>query len=244
MTSTYRRQTHAHDRNNGNDDGRGDAHRVSAALVRGKPHHERRPTGAIYEVIRQMIVHEDDVTNHRIMWLLVVQGLLVNAVVSAKQEDMPTGLMLSLVGILVVLSTFVMLSKSYQARGYLHFLGQEAKRGQLLEAYLPLDGWPQKRIKGWGRDVWGCPWLGQAGDVLEPWLFLPSLLLIMWLGVVRQRWSLLDSGPSLGLAVILDVVILSGLCIVWVWSQGKGETERPEEPAQASRTDGDRNHVG
>jgi len=195
-------------------------------------------------VIRQMIVHEDDVTNHRLMWLLVVQGLLVNAVVTGNQGDTPTDLMLSVVGILVVLSAFVMLYKSYQARGYLHFLGQEAKRGQLLEAYLALDGWPQKRTTGWWRDVWVCPWLGHAGDVFEPWLFLPSLLLTMWLRFLLRRWSMLDSGTSLGLAVILDVVVFSGLCIVWVWSQGKGETERPEEPAQASRTDDDRNPMG
>jgi hypothetical protein len=30
-------------------------------------------------VIRALIRHENDMTNHRIMWLLVMQGLLVNA---------------------------------------------------------------------------------------------------------------------------------------------------------------------
>src|SRR5262245_51619269 len=133
-------------------------------------------------VIREMIRHENDLTNHRTMWLLVVQGLLVNAYVAARGGGgEPVVLMLSLVGILVALSSFVMLYKSYQARGYLHFLGQEAKRGHLLEVYLPLDGWPQQRIKGWWRDVWLCRWFGQAGDVFEPWLFVPSLTLIMWL---------------------------------------------------------------
>ena len=34
-------------------------------------------------VIRELIRHENDVTNHRIMWLLVFQGLITNAYVNA-----------------------------------------------------------------------------------------------------------------------------------------------------------------
>ena len=37
-------------------------------------------------VIREFIRHEDDVTNHRIMWLLVGQGFIANAFVSTKSE--------------------------------------------------------------------------------------------------------------------------------------------------------------
>jgi hypothetical protein len=33
-------------------------------------------------VIREMIRHENDVSNHRIMWLLIGQGLIANAYVS------------------------------------------------------------------------------------------------------------------------------------------------------------------
>ena len=38
-------------------------------------------------VIREMIRHENDVTNHRIMWLLIVQGPTANAAVSAGRES-------------------------------------------------------------------------------------------------------------------------------------------------------------
>ena len=58
-------------------------------------------------VIREMIRHENDLTNHRTMWLLVVQGLLVNAYVSARGGGTPVIVMLSLVGILVTVSSFV-----------------------------------------------------------------------------------------------------------------------------------------
>ena len=133
-----------------------------------------------------MIRHENDVTNHRIMWLLIGQGFIANAFVKAEGSIQSTDLMLSLVGILVTLSAFVMLYKSYQARGYLQFLGQQAKQGRLLEQHLPLIGWPRKRIKGWQRDVWVCPWIGQVADLLEPWLFLPCLFMFMWVTALLQ----------------------------------------------------------
>ena len=37
-------------------------------------------------VIRELIRHENDVTNHRIMWLLIVQGLLLNAYVGVRHD--------------------------------------------------------------------------------------------------------------------------------------------------------------
>src|SRR5262245_28320470 len=118
-------------------------------------------------VIREMIRHENDVTNHRIMWLLLGQGLIANAYVSAGVARIDVASILAPVWILVTLSAFVILYKSYQARGYLQFLGDDAKRGTLREECLPLVGWPKKRIKGWRRNVWVCPWLGQASDLLE-----------------------------------------------------------------------------
>jgi hypothetical protein len=196
-------------------------------------------------VIREMIRHENDLTNHRTMWLLIVQGLLANAYVAARGGGgRPVILMLSLVGILVTLSAFVMLYKSYQARGYLHFLGQQAKLGRLEEEYLPLDGWPENRIKGWWRDVWVCPWIAKIGDALEPWLFLPSLLMFMWLFVQLEPWVILHTAIVLALAAILVTLMLSLFCVLWVWLHGKGEEELAQEPARASRTAGDRSSVG
>jgi hypothetical protein len=80
-------------------------------------------------VIREMIRHENDLTNHRIMWLLIVQGLIANAAVTAGRESGPNTSAFATVGILVTLSAFIILYKSYQARGYLQFLGNEAKQG-------------------------------------------------------------------------------------------------------------------
>lgn len=174
-------------------------------------------------VIREMLRHENDVTNHRIMWLLIGQGFIANAFVTAEGAGQSTELMLPLVGILVTLSAFVMLYKSYQARGYLQFLGQQAKQGRLPEQHLPLIGWPSKRIKGWWRDGWVCPWIGKAGDVLEPWLFLPCLFMFMWVTALLQKRTTLDPVVNLLLDAILTAAIFSVYCIVLVWAQGKDE---------------------
>jgi hypothetical protein len=174
-------------------------------------------------VIREMFRHENDVTNHRIMWLLIVQGLIANAAVTAggKSEEITSAL--GAVGILVSLSAFIILYKSYQARGYLQFLGNEAKRGTLREQDLPLFGWPTKRIKGWWKKVWPCPWIGKTSELLEPFFFLPALLVLAWLFVLLRRWLALDARLLVVLSAIMAVALISLLCIAWVWWQQKDE---------------------
>ncbi len=174
-------------------------------------------------VIREMIRHENDVTNHRIMWLLIGQGLIANAYVSAGAERTNAVSVLAPVGILVTLSAFVILYKSYQARGYLEFLGREAKQGTLPEERLPLFGWPTNRVKGWRSRVWPCPWLAKASDLLEPYMFLPSLLVLAWLFVLLKHSLAFGSRTILMLALLMTLVILSALCVVWVWAQTKKE---------------------
>jgi hypothetical protein len=174
-------------------------------------------------VIREMIRHENDVTNHRIMWLLIVQGLIANAAVTAGQKGGELGSAFGIVGIFVTLSAFVVLYKSYQARGYLHFLGNEAKQGTLREQDLPLFGWPSQRIKDWRKKVWPCPWLGNASELLEPFFFLPTLLVLAWLFVLLRQRLALDVGLLVVLSTILAVSLISLLCVVWVWWQRKDE---------------------
>ena len=183
-------------------------------------------------VIRELIRHENDVTNHRTMWLLIIQGLLVNAYVGVRQDPQAAA-GIAVAGILVTLSAFVMLYKSYQARGYLQFLGRQAKRGELQEEYLGLDGWPKKRIKHWRRAVWACPWLERAGDVLEPYLLLPTLIVSAWVFLLLQRWVSQPSAIVAGAATFLAASILSVFCIVWVWWQATHEEEQGAEPTRS-----------
>ena len=183
-------------------------------------------------VIRDLIKHEDDVTNHRLMWLLIVQGLLVNAYVNVRADARATN-GIATVGILVTLSAFVMLYKSYQARGYLHFLGAEAKLGRLPEKYLRLDGWPYTRIKNWRKGPWVCPWLKQPGDLIEPILSLPLFIMGAWLYLLLRRSINLPPPMLLGVAIFLDAIILFVFCALWVRSQEKTEEARNLEPGDS-----------
>lgn len=174
-------------------------------------------------VIREMIRHENDVTNHRIMWLLIVQGLIANAAVNAGRPSGEVVSALAVVGILVSLSAFVILYKSYQARGYLQFLGQEAKQGTLRDEDLPLLGWPSRRLKGWRSKVWSCPWIGKGSELLEPFFFLPTLLVTAWLFVLFQQLLALNASVLAILCAIVAVVLMALFCVAWVWSQQKEE---------------------
>lgn len=176
-------------------------------------------------VIREMIRHENDVTNHRIMWLLIGQGLIANAYVGSGSVRDDIVSVLAPVGILVSLSTFVILYKSYQARGYLNYLGDAAKQGTLSEENLPLFGWPAKRIKGWRNNVWGCTWLGRTSDLLEPYFFLPSLLILAWFFVLLRHWLTTSTEMLLCLSLVLVAVMLFVFCFIWVRAQEKYEEE-------------------
>ena len=178
-------------------------------------------------VIREMIRHENDVTNHRIMWLLIGQGFIANAYVSVKTGESSSTLSLSLVGILVALSAFVMLYRSYQARGYLQFLGLQAKEGTLREENLPLVGWPGTRIVGWWNRVWVCPWFRQIRDLFEPWLVLPYLFTSVWTSSLLRNSSGMNTAVSLALGVILSALILSVSCFVLVWLQRRDAAATP-----------------
>lgn len=174
-------------------------------------------------VIREMIRHENDVTNHRIMWLLIVQGLIANAYVNAGKAAGEIVYALAPVGILVTLSAFVILYKSYQARGYLLFLGEQAKKGTLQEQNLPLAGWPPRRIRGWRQKVWICPWLGKVSDLLEPYWFLPTLLILAWLFVLMRHWLTFGALTILVFSCLVVALLLSIFCVLWVSAQTKDE---------------------
>ena len=177
-------------------------------------------------VIREMIRHENDVTNHRIMWLLVGQGFLANAYISVKFGGDSMHFMLSLVGTLLSLSAFEMLYRSYRARGYLQFLGQQAKKGLLRDEELPLTGSPRSGIKGWWTNSWARPWIRQSRDLLEPWLLLPYLFTSMWIMGLLHAGTKMNLKVIFILSVIASALILSAACIELVWSQNKDDQLR------------------
>jgi len=181
-------------------------------------------------VIRQLLSHEDDVTNQRIMWLLIFQGLLVNAYIPVR-DNTRAGDAICVAGALLTISVFVSLYKSYQARGYLKYMGREAKEGKLPQEYLRFDGWPKHRIQGWRSKVWVCPWFERASDLLEPYFSIAALLTVMWV-FFGLKGSI--SVPTAGVAAVAGTIVGMFLyCVVWVWLQDRGKEEQPKEAARS-----------
>ena len=175
-------------------------------------------------VIREMIRHEDQLTNHRLIWLLVGQGFIANAFVTVRNRGGSTYLLLAVAGILVAFSAFVMLYQSYQAGGYLRFLGQQAKTGTLKEEHLPLVGWPGNRVENWWRNAaWVCRWFRRSRDLIQPWILMRFLFIAMWVTGLLRAGSVLSGGATLTVGAILSAVILSTTCVIVAWSQGKEE---------------------
>ena len=177
-------------------------------------------------VIREMLRHENDLTNHRIMWLLIGQGFIANAFVSTGKVRADTGTFLAFLGLFLSLSAFGMLYRSYQARGYLRFLGDRAKRGMLQEKDLPIIGWPAHRISGWSTEAWAHPWIAKTSDLLEPWLFLPFLFALMWVTVPLRAWTELGPRVTLILAGLLSTTVFAVFCSAMVRSWGQDEVDR------------------
>lgn len=177
------------------------------------------PPAQYASVIREMIRHENDLTNHRIMWLLIVQGFLANAYFLGAQQSRTTQAVIQFTAVLVTFSNFSTLYRSYHARKYLRFLGAEAKQGRLPEEFLPLTGWPDRRLAGWKRG-WLCPWLEGADDFQEPYFFLPVLFVYVWLLAWLQPRLGMRPGYSMlaaaFLSAILVVLAFAGFAVVWV----------------------------
>ena len=122
---------------------------------------------------------------------------------------------------------FVSLYKGYQARGYLRYLGREAKEGKLPQEYLRFDGWPKQRIQGWRSKVWAYPWFERSSDLLEPYFSIPALLVIMWVFFgIKSSMPV----PTAGVVALVGSILGMFLyCVVWVWLQDRGSEEQPKE---------------
>jgi hypothetical protein len=59
------------------------------------------------DIVRQMIVHENELTNQRVQWLLTVQGLLFTALAFAWKDAKPLICPLCIVGVAVSVATIL-----------------------------------------------------------------------------------------------------------------------------------------
>jgi hypothetical protein len=117
-------------------------------------------------VIREMIRNENELTNNRLTWLLVVQGFLFNAAASFWNEQKAL-IIIAILGILTSVSVFYALLLSRRARKYLRSLWQKklVSNTELANQIPPVVGDTPDTVQG---------------SMLNPWMFIPWIIIIAW----------------------------------------------------------------
>ena len=133
---------------------------------------ELRKTDAEYgDKLRALIRHENEVSNHRVTWLMVTEGLLVTSVSAVFKESLVATGSLAVVGILVSVSVGQSLKNSYESRQHFKKLWRKRIEDRKYDEddVLPLDG----GYKGNKAITW-----------LLPGTFIPKLVVVAWVGVL------------------------------------------------------------
>ena len=119
------------------------------------------------EILRSLIRHENELTNHRTAWLLVAQGILFAAAAAfVKVHWFPT-IVVGVVGFGIAMSIGHTLSNSFESRQYFKKSWREllGARGFKWEDFPPLDGgFPGLKHRKW----------------LAPWKFIPRAVMVAW----------------------------------------------------------------
>jgi fatty acid desaturase len=117
-------------------------------------------------VVRDLIQRENEITNHRFTWMLILQGILFAATASLFSVHWFPVVVLACLGIMTSLSFSVGLVNSSKSRRHLRASWQErmATRQELMKDMPPIDGaYPTKFT------------------VLQPWIFIPVVVVVTWL---------------------------------------------------------------
>lgn len=120
------------------------------------------------EVIRSMIEHEGDLLNHRITWMVTLQGLLFTALGFAWDKEDAFGLIwvFGIVGIVISISSGISFRAATRAERRL------------------LDWWNHNKGDYNGPDVVGLHAPNSILSMLYPWRVLPIVFVLAWLGVL------------------------------------------------------------
>jgi hypothetical protein len=118
-------------------------------------------------ILRDLIRHENELTNHRVTWLLVSQGILFTAAAVFVKIHWFPAVVLGVVGIAFAVSIGQSLQNSFEARQYIKGKWRESLRaaGFEWEEFPPLDG--------------GVPGV-RAINWLFPWIAVPRVIMIAW----------------------------------------------------------------
>ena len=119
------------------------------------------------EILRALIRHENEVTNHRTAWLLVSQGILFAAAATFVRIHWFPTIVVSALGFGIAISIGHSLRNSFDSRQYFKNSWRDLlmKRGFKWEDFPPLDGgFPDLKHYKW----------------LAAWKFIPRALMVGW----------------------------------------------------------------
>lgn len=126
-------------------------------------------------VIRAMIKHENEITNNRLTWMLVLQGFLFVAATSFWKIHWLPFAAIATLGILTSVSAFYSLWLSSGARGHLRRLWYQKidDNTELANKIPPVAG--------------DFPTSFSPPITLHPWVLLPWLIGLCWLIILLSR---------------------------------------------------------
>ncbi len=113
-------------------------------------------------IIRDMIQQEDNLLNHRLSWMLALQGLLITAFSVFWGKVPPASWLIVGFGFISSLSFWYSLYISHKA------IEDLKKRCQ------------EKRVTGDGKDWPPLQSVEDCKTILMPWRLLPPLVSVMW----------------------------------------------------------------
>jgi hypothetical protein len=119
-------------------------------------------------IYRSMMVHEDELQNHRMTWLLAIQGFLMTGLAFAWDKSDARIL------IFVFCGLGVLISLTFWEGLRISKLSQRAMRNKWCEERDKLQSYR-------GPDIVG--YRSPKGSILKyfrPWRFLPILFIIVW----------------------------------------------------------------
>lgn len=130
--------------------------------------------------IRDMITHENVLTNHRLTWFIVIQGFLITALIGSLKLNCNNSnflpiLLISILGMLSSLSAYVSLDSAAEAINNL--IGKFDAMKKKLNS--PYQGAP---VIGLKFEQWRFAWL-------RPSHFLPTLLFLGWIIVMYSPYA-------------------------------------------------------
>ena len=133
-------------------------------------------------VLRTMIQHENEITNHRLTWMLIFQSILFATSVSFWRIHLLLFIVIGLLGIFTSISFSYALRLSTNARVYFRNLWTVKIKDnkEIADKIPPIVGDP--------------PSAGDSGKIkkpklfrlrkLHPWIFIPRAMILCWLTLI------------------------------------------------------------